>query len=1150
MEVNDSNASSETPITPEETSPSEITPPSKETPPSEETLVSEASKEEETQIQFLVETEANQQSSEEVTASLVTTTIDLSGIAPEESQTTQDGSSSEQNSQTNVPQSDEIEIAVAMVHGGVNESSTANGDVTTLQQNVVNDKATAAEDTFDDTDCTYVVARTHSELREAIRLHAEATGAQFCMSKRTKGFGNEKLTEVQLKGHDIRWNDPVKMRNAKIRHEFFNFNGVPFMSIANMAMNCQFGHGESEQVYLKRTAKRLAKDVKRRSHKTPSKKCGCPAGIWVRQVIKFPQFFMKKDTEYKRREMVRKIKLALKENLESVEAEFYYIGRLPGVSRHRNHEMLKGKERSRELLHKELRIMAQEMSFSNFRIKHIQEKINNHVINNWFYGQTPPSSDSTKYFPRGGVIRSTRERLFKMCFFSDEELLRLDEIIEKLKADNPTDNIWMEVKHVRQQDDEDDIYLDAEDLNLEDTEETPNKKLKNDKKMNHHQFHTFNFVYQNTWQQRMLHRYGRIVFITEVKHNKSAVRALTFKTYLLMVQTNVDFQVVGVIMHSKIKGGTSLSECLERFKSFSLQWVPKYFFVDVSEPIFSSIETAFPDAEYFLGPAQCRDKWISFLETPSNELKDHSEEILTYLDQMQKSYTKDILTACATVVEASEVWKESAVLREWFQTVWLPLAKRWVSTYRPEDIIVLEHGQDTFDDIVRTYSERISNSTLPQMQLGFFALLERIASPETTKKQTDRYFYLNKALHTECRHLESAMQIEEIIGIPLRLMPTFRKLKILYDESDFSQIEEQQTGVFKVVEKSEDLLLEELVSFGGNVTFPSCTCALWHQANLPCVHMYAVFRSQTMWKYDSLSALYRINPLLDFDYSCIDADSFSKNNGKTIHVHHLFPESKPTDEEEEEEDEPLAVLLKNQNKSVFKESSKIPESYLGKLKELKTQLFAVRHAFTDASYQKHLQADLLVLINQLEKLDQPDQDDAFGPLLAKKKTNNKNTSNTKTTAAEKTKATVDNKENSLRQTPIEYVSMASFKKPGDAANISTPAKVSSSTSAKKTTPSPSTQQTTKPISISAVVSRQTSNAKTKASKRPNTKPTKQTLTSAPVVPAKSIKLAISDDKKDDNTETKKIVKVLKKAVKDVPPEHIEIEYPDNKDSES
>ena len=395
---------------------------------------------------------------------------------------------------------------------------------------------------------------------------------------------------------------------------------------------------------------------------------------------------------------------------------------------------------------------------------------------------------------------------------------------------------------------------------------------------------------------------------------------------------------------------------------------------------------------------------------------------------------------------------------------------------------------------------------------------------------------MNKALHSECRQLQSEMEIEEIIGIPLRLMPTFRKLKVLYDESDFSQIEEQQTGVFKVVEKSSDLLLEELVSFGGNVTFPSCTCALWHQSNLPCVHMYAVFRSQTMWKYDSLSALYRINPLLDFDFLCIDADSFTKMDNNTVRVHHLFPESAP---EEHEEDEPLALLIKNQNqKSIFKEPSEIPESYIGKLKELKTQLLVLRHAFSDESYQKHLQTDLQVLINQLEKRDLPDADDALGPLLAKKKSKN---NNAKATVSNKEKATVSNKENSLRQMPNEYVSMASFKMPSSnssSAKSITPGKVASSTPPKVT---PDKQQATKPIPNSAVVNAKSTpskptNAKAKAKKRPNTKTSpnnKQSMTSTPV-PAKSIKFSanqtpIPADKKD-STEAKKVVKVLKKAI--------------------
>ena len=58
------------------------------------------------------------------------------------------------------------------------------------------------------------------------------------------------------------------------------------------------------------------------------------------------------------------------------------------------------------------------------------------------------------------------------------------------------------------------------------------------------------------------------------------------------------------------------------------------------------------------------------------------------------------------------------------------------------------------------------------------------------------------------------------------------------------------------------------------------------------------------------------------------------------------------------------------------------------------------------------------------------------------------------------------------------------------------------------------------------------------------------MTSTPV-PAKSIKFSanqtpIPADKKD-STEAKKVVKVLKKAVKDIPPEHKEIEYPNDKD---
>ena len=40
-------------------------------------------------------------------------------------------------------------------------------------------------------------------------------------------------------------------------------------------------------------------------------------------------------------------------------------------------------KKKHEILHTELRIMAQELVFSNFKINAIHEKLHQHVINNW-----------------------------------------------------------------------------------------------------------------------------------------------------------------------------------------------------------------------------------------------------------------------------------------------------------------------------------------------------------------------------------------------------------------------------------------------------------------------------------------------------------------------------------------------------------------------------------------------------------------------------------------------------------------------------------------------------------------------------------------------------------------------------------------------
>lgn len=63
--------------------------------------------------------------------------------------------------------------------------------------------------------------------------------------------------------------------------------------------------------------------------------------------------------------------------------------------------------------------------------------------------------------------------------------------------------------------------------------------------------------------------------------------------------------------------------------------------------------------------------------------------------------------------------------------------------------------------------------------------------------------------------------------------------------------------------------LQNIVNFGDATKFPSCTCDEWKKAPLPCRHMFTIFRSLLTFDYDSLSSLYRNNPIFMFDCSII-----------------------------------------------------------------------------------------------------------------------------------------------------------------------------------------------------------------------------------------------------------------------------------------
>jgi len=228
-----------------------------------------------------------------------------------------------------------------------------------------------------------------------------------------------------------------------------------------------------------------------------------------------------------------------------------------------------------------------------------------------------------------------------------------------------------------------------------------------------------------------------------------------------------------------------------------------------------------------------------------------------------------------------------------------------------------------------------------------------------------RYSELNERLYSKCRAVTFHVKHYQLaLGIPLGLLPIYQRMRDEIDSSNF-QFEEQQIGVFNVVKtdfeptETSSLREDNLVIFGGSHVYPSCTCAGWYQTHVPCIHMFAIFRFVPGWKYDSLSVLYRLNPLLDIDYSACAPEPLICHIAERADVACQITTK-------------LAHASSRQSSSAALPSnifvSDVPTSIplLINLKNFKTQIQELDKVFSDKRYSKHLQNEIDTLIDKFE----------------------------------------------------------------------------------------------------------------------------------------------------------------------------------------
>lgn len=202
--------------------------------------------------------------------------------------------------------------------------------------------------------------------------------------------------------------------------------------------------------------------------------------------------------------------------------------------------------------------------------RHLNVYVRNELLSK---EQIQPSVSNRRFYPKLSDIRSHMYRSTVKNRFSKVDQENVAEKVHQWKNSNPGDFFYFRLYHQ-------DVPEAAEEGNsTEEPSDTTGEEQS-----------TLLFVHQSAWQRRLLERYGNDICLLDATY-KTTRYALPL--FFLVVQTNVDYQVVGSFV---VQNETSqaIKEALILLKQAAPNWQPKYFMTDNCEQEISAIEEVFP----------------------------------------------------------------------------------------------------------------------------------------------------------------------------------------------------------------------------------------------------------------------------------------------------------------------------------------------------------------------------------------------------------------------------------------------------------------------------------------------------------------------------------------------------------------------------
>ena len=240
-------------------------------------------------------------------------------------------------------------------------------------------------------------------------------------------------------------------------------------------------------------------------------------------------------------------------------------------------------------MHPELSNQIAKMVWTDhdIHIDNVQRDLELYVCNTMFSGRSPPPRYRRQYYPSKKQIRYAMVKARGALKIEGENEKELEAQAEKYITSHKEEKILYNF-HVSQENPQEEVPPQGEESmdDLEDeffAEPESSKEKKASKKTK------VIFCHQTPHQQRLLKRYCTQLYLIEIGDMRAKI---PFPLYCMFVQTNVDYQLVGMfILYDNHKD--SIVEGLNTIKEWNPGWSPKFINCNFQEEQLNAVEAVY-----------------------------------------------------------------------------------------------------------------------------------------------------------------------------------------------------------------------------------------------------------------------------------------------------------------------------------------------------------------------------------------------------------------------------------------------------------------------------------------------------------------------------------------------------------------------------